>query len=145
VIIGGTGDRILALAARRADTVAVGGLMQAPHRPPGTFQLLNASQTDERIAFIRSQAGDRAAVPELNVLVQMVVVTPDRRATAAKLAAEFGTLGQDDVLQSPYLLLGTAAEIAAQLREHRERFGFSSVTVHEPYMTAFAPVIEQLG
>ena len=146
VIIGGTGDRILALAARRADTVAVGGLMQAPGLPPGTFQFLNASQTDERIQFIRSQAGDRAAALELNVLVQMVVVTPDRRAAAAKLAADFGgSLGQDEVLQSPYLLLGTAAEIAAQLREQRERFGFSSITVHEPYMAAFAPVIEHVG
>ena len=108
--------------------------------------MLNASQTDERIQFIRSQAGDRAAALELNVLVQMVVVTPDRRAAAAKLAADFGgSLGQDDVLQSPYLLLGTAAEIAAQLREQRERFGFSSITVHEPYMAAFAPVIEHVG
>jgi alkanesulfonate monooxygenase SsuD/methylene tetrahydromethanopterin reductase-like flavin-dependent oxidoreductase (luciferase family) len=126
--------------------VAVGGLMQAPGQPPGTFQLLNAAQTDERIQFIRTEAGDRAAALELNVLVQTVVVTSDRRAAAAKLAAEFGgSLGQVDVLQSHYLLLGTAAEIAAQLREQRERFGFSSITVHEPYMTAFAPVIEQLG
>ena len=90
--------------------------------------------------------GDRAAALELNVLVQMVVVTPDRRAAAARLVADFGgSLGQDDVLQSPYLLLGTAGEMEAQLREQRERFGFGSVTVHEPYMTAFAPVIEHVG
>jgi hypothetical protein len=36
-------------------------------------------------------------------------------------------------------------EIADQLRERRERFGFSYLTVHEPYMAALAPVIEQLG
>ena len=145
VIVGGTGDRTLALAARRADIVGIGGLMQAPGQPPGTFLLQNAAQADERVAYVRAQAGDRADDLELHVLVQMVVVTPDRRAEAAKLAAEDDLgLTAHEVLETPFLLLGTVPEIAEQLRERRERFGFSYLTVHAPSMAALTPVIELL-
>jgi probable F420-dependent oxidoreductase len=146
LIIGGTGDRILALAAQRADTVALGGLIQAPGQPPGTFTLQSAAQADERVAYIRAQAGNRADDLELHVLVQMVVVTPDRRAAAEKIAAEDDlNLTPDEVLETPFLLIGTVPEIAAQLEERRDRFGFSYLTVHDPYMAALAPVIERLG
>ena len=145
VIVAGTGDRMLALAARRADIVGVAGLMQAPGQPPGTFRMVSAAEADERVAYIRAQAGDRAGDLELHALVQMVVVTPDRRAEAAKLAAEDDIgLTVDEVLETPFLLLGTVAEIAEQLRERRERFGFSYLTVHAPSMAALAPVIELL-
>ena len=145
LIVGGNGDRILALAARRANTVAIGGVMQAPGRPPGTFALQSAAQAEDRVAYVRAQAGDRAGDIELHALVQSVMVTQDRRATAAKIAAEDDlSLSPDEVLETPFLLFGTVPEMAAQLRERRERFGFSYLTVHEPSMAALAPVIELL-
>jgi probable F420-dependent oxidoreductase len=145
VIVGGTGDRILALAAERADIVAIGGLMQAPGQPPGTFRMQTAAEADDRVAYVRAKAGKRADDLELHVLVQSVVVTRDRRAVAATMAAEDDLgLTADEVLETPFLLLGTVPEIAAQLRERRERFGFSYLTVHAPSMAALAPVIEVL-
>jgi probable F420-dependent oxidoreductase len=145
VIVGGTGDRILALAAERADIVAIGGLMQAPGQPPGTFRMQTAAEADDRVAYVRAKGGKRADDLELHVLVQSVVVTPDRRAVAATMAAEDDLgLTADEVLETPFLLLGTVPEIAAQLRERRERFGCSYLTVHAPSMTALAPVIEVL-
>ncbi len=145
VIIAGTGDRMLALAAQRADIVGVAGLMQAPGQPPGTFRMVSASDADERVGYIRAQAGHRAADLELHALVQLVVVTSDRGAEAAKLAAEDDMgLTADEILETPFLLLGTVPQIAEQLRERRERFGFSYLTVHEPSMAALAPVIELL-
>jgi probable F420-dependent oxidoreductase len=143
LIIGGTGDRMLALAAKRADIVGVAGAVQMPGKAAGTLRIGTAEEAAERVAFVREQAGDRD--PELNVLVQAVVVTDDRRGTAAKLAAErFSYLSAEQVLETPFLLIGTAAEIAEQLVSRRERFGFSFITVHEPYMETFAPVIERL-
>jgi probable F420-dependent oxidoreductase len=145
VIIGGTGDRILALAARRADIVAVGGLKQIPGQPPGTFTILTGAEADERVAYIRAQAGERAADLELHVLIQAVVVTADRRAAAAEMISEDGfEMTPDELLDSPFMMFGTVREIAAQLRERRERFGFSYLTVHEPFMATLAPVIELL-
>lgn len=145
VIIGGTGNRMLALAARRADIVALGGLVQAPGEPPGTFRMATASVAAERVEFLREQAGERADDLELNVLVQAVIVTTDRRAAAEKVAAErFPYLSADEVLDTPFLLIGTVGEIAQQLRERRDRFGFTFITVHEPYMAEFAPVIGRI-
>jgi len=47
------------------------------------------------------------------------------------------------MLETPFVLIGTD-EIAAQLRRSRERWGFSYITVHEPFMPVFAPVIKRL-
>jgi probable F420-dependent oxidoreductase len=103
LIIGGTGERMLALAARRADTVALGGLVQA------------------------------------------VIVTADRRGAAERAAAErFPYLSPAEVLDTPFLLIGTVEEIAEQLLERRDRYGFTFITVHEPFMAEFAPVIERV-
>jgi probable F420-dependent oxidoreductase len=145
LIIGGTGDRILALAAQRADIVAVGGLKQIPVQPPGTFTILTGAEADERVAYIRTQAGPRADDLELHVLIQAVVVTPDRRAAAAEMISEDGfEMTADELLDSPFMVFGTVPEIADQLRERRDRFGFSYLTVHEPFMAALAPVIDLL-
>jgi probable F420-dependent oxidoreductase len=146
LIIGGTGDRILALAAQRADIVAVGGLVQKPGKAPGTFTLQSATQADERIGYIRAQAGDRADRLELHALIQMVVETSDRRAVAEKAIAEDElNMTAEEAMETPFFLFGTVREMADQLLERRERFGFSYVTVHDPYMKALAPVIELLG
>jgi hypothetical protein len=102
------------------------GLIQAPGKPPGTFQLQTAAQAEERTAFVRAQAGDRAADLELNVRVQAVIVTRDRRAAAEQLVAERRlNLSAAEALETPFLLIGTESEIADQLRERRDRFGYS--------------------
>lgn len=44
----------------------------------------------------------------------------------------------------PMLLFGAPFEMAQRLRERQDRFGNSYVTELEPYLDAFAPVIEQL-
>ena len=107
--------------------------------------MATAARAAERVAFIREQAGARFAGLELNVLIQAVVITSDRRATATELAAErFAPFTPEDVLDTPFLLIGTIDEIADQLRERRERYGFSFITVHEPFMRDFAPVIGRL-
>ena len=157
LIVGGTGDRILTIAARHADIVGVAGVWQVPGQPPGTFRLATAEEADERVRFARACAAARAQRIEWHLLVQAVIITDDRRAAAEKLVAEHeqaaargGAAARDEVLtvaqalQTPYLLIGTPDEIAGQLRAGRERWGFSYITVHEPYMPAFAPVIERL-
>ena len=47
----------------------------------------------------------------------------------------------DDVLHSPYLAIGSFAEIADQIREVRRRTSMSYVGVFPTQMDAFAPVI----
>ena len=50
----------------------------------------------------------------------------------------------DDVLSSPYSLIGTAEQIADQLRERRDRLGISYITVFEKDLEPMARVIELL-
>ena len=145
LIIGGTGDRMLTLAVRRADTVAVGGLFQRKGEPPGTFRMGSAAEAAERVAFIRDQAGARMGELELHVLIQGVVLTDNRRAAARELVdKQVPHFTVDELLETPFVLIGTVDEIVAQVRERRERYGFSFITVHEPYMAAFGQVIERL-
>ncbi|MEV4413057.1 LLM class F420-dependent oxidoreductase [Catellatospora sp. NPDC049609] len=143
LIVGGTGDRVLRIAAEHADIISVAGAYQVKGAQPGTFRLGTAAEADERVAFARAHAGDRADRIEWHALIQLVVETADRAATAAELSTRAGMSAQD-VLESPFLLLGTVDEMAAQLVRHRARYGFSYLTVHDPYLEAFAPVIAAL-
>ncbi len=69
------------------------------------------------VGFARSQAGDRADAVEWNVLVQFVKVTGDRLAVAAEELANDPdeTMSAEEYLQSPFILIGTVEEIAAQI------------------------------
>lgn len=145
LIVGGTGDRILRLAAEHATIASVAGLYQVEGKPPGTFRLGTAAEADERVRFTREHAKERADDIEWHLLVQAVVETGDRRATMKDLIERFGIdMAVDEALESPFLLVGTVEEMADQLRRTRERYGFSYVTVHEPYVDAFAPVLKRL-
>jgi hypothetical protein len=50
----------------------------------------------------------------------------------------------EELLDTPFVLIGTEEEMAAQILRNRERFGFTYYTVHGPYMDAFAPVLERV-
>jgi probable F420-dependent oxidoreductase len=157
LIVGGTGDAVLRIAGQHAQIVGVAGVYQIKGQAPGMFRLASVAEVDERIAFARAQAGARADEIEWHLLVQAVIVTDDRRAAAEKLVTEhrkqFESVGVTDelavptveqALESPFLLIGTVDEIAAQLHRSRERWGYSYVTVHGPYMRTFAPVIQRV-
>jgi probable F420-dependent oxidoreductase len=145
LIVGGTGNRVLEIAAEHADVVAIAGVYQVEGKPPGTFRLATAAEADERVRFVRARAGERSGEIEWHVLIQMVVQTDNRLATAKDLSADLGTdFTLDAVLETPFLLFGTVEEMAEQLVRNRDRYGFSYITVHEPYLEEFAPVIDYL-
>ncbi|MFE0020412.1 TIGR03621 family F420-dependent LLM class oxidoreductase [Amycolatopsis sp. NPDC059021] len=145
LLIAGNSDGVLDLAAAHADIVGFAGLRQAPGKPPGTFILDDAATMDERVGHFRAKAAGREA--EANMLVQKVTVTADRRAAAAEWAADIPQLNLDvdGLLEAPQLLLGTIDEIVEQLVARRERYGFSYITVFEPAMEDFAPVVAELS
>ena len=105
---------------------------------------------EQRVALVRDAAGDRFDSLELNALLQVVQVTTDRRAAAEAVAARV-ELAVDDILDSPFVLLGTHEQMAEQLLEHRERFGvsywvtFGERPGSEQTVSTLAPVIELLA
>lgn len=143
LLVGAHGKAGLRLAAAHADTIGFSGLSHASGQEPGNFQVATAEETQERVDFVRGQLGGREA--EFNVLVQSVVLTDDRRAAAAKLAGQrIPHLTAEQVLDCPYVLVGTPEEIAGQLRERRERFGFSYISTFEWEMDKLAEAIPLL-
>lgn len=141
LLIAGWGDRLLSLAARYASVVAFTG---AASTSEGVLRFAGLDEIDERVAYARKALGERAREVELNILVQ-TVVPPERRAD---FLDEYGSRVAPEILASmdelPTVLLGTPREIADRLRANRERFGFGYITVLEPDMETFAPVIELL-
>lgn len=54
LLVGGTGDRILRIAAEQADIVGMAGTYQVKGQPPGTLRVGRAAEADERMRFARS-------------------------------------------------------------------------------------------
>ena len=58
---------------------------------------------------------------------------------------DFGSyLTLEEMLECPFLLLGTEEEIARQIIESRERYGFSYFSVQRPHMELLGPVIKRV-
>src|ERR1051325_9397414 len=147
ILIGGNGPQLLTLAAREADIVGFSGItFRKGGAAPPDVSAWRASAMDERVKLVREAAGEeRFARLELNALVQRVVVSQDRRGAAEELAQRWPELSADDLLQSPYLLIGTTDQIIEQLQAMRQRWGISHYVVHEPYLDDFAPVVARLA
>jgi alkanesulfonate monooxygenase SsuD/methylene tetrahydromethanopterin reductase-like flavin-dependent oxidoreductase (luciferase family) len=142
--VGGNGNRVLRLAAAAAEVVAFTGAAYDPAGPAG-LRILTADRLAERVAFFAEAAGDRDGQVERNLLLQRVLVTPDRDAAIRTQAPRVPHLTVDELLDVPLLLVGTLNQIVDQVRAQRDRYGVSYLTVLEPDMEAFAPVIEALS
>lgn len=141
LLIGGWGHRMLRLAARRARIISFTGANVNEHDELAS--LASREEIGERVGFVRDKLGEREA--ELNVLVQRVVLTTDRAAALEKLQPYAPELSPEELGALPTLLVGTAEEIAAQVRRNREKLGLSYVSVMERDLHDFAQVIELLA
>ncbi len=146
ILIGGNGPRLLALAAREADIVGLSGLnFRNGGAIPPDFSGWRVSNVDERLGLVREAAGkDRYDRLELNALVQRVVITDDRLAAAEALTS-LTQLTPDEILQSPYVLIGSVDQMVEDLQARRERWDISYYVVHEPYLDDFASVVTRLA
>lgn len=142
LLIGGAGKRLLTLAGREANIVAL-----APKaRTDGTLETksLTAAATARKVEWVRQSAGERLDDLEISTLVYAVEVTGDRAGVASQLAADW-ELTIDDVLSSPHQLIGTIDRIVEDLQSRREQFGISYVVVFEANMQALAPIVARLA
>ena len=142
ILVGVNGKRALAHAARHADIIGLmmmGKTLEDGHRHEVRWE---SWRLDATIEHIRASVPAGAAMPELNALVQAVIITDDRRAAAEEFAAEHAGLSIEDTLETPFLAIGTHDEIADHCRRARERWGISYFSVRE--IDGFQPVIERL-
>jgi probable F420-dependent oxidoreductase len=141
ILVGVNGAEALTHAARHADVVAptmLGRTREDGHRHEVRWESWRLDQTIELI--LRASSG-RPSAPRLHALVQDVQLTSDREQAAATAAARLG-VAVADILETPYLLLGTVDEMVDHLLECRDRWGISYFSVRD--IETFAPVIDRL-
>jgi probable F420-dependent oxidoreductase len=126
IFVGGTGKRLLSMAARRADSVGIGFTVwraDIADVPP--------AEIARKVAWLEQAAPDRFDQLELGYTVFQTVVTDGTSAPALP--------------QSPHVLAGSIDQIVEEIAERRERYGFSYVQIMEQQMEAFAPVVARLA
>jgi probable F420-dependent oxidoreductase len=144
LMVGGNGDRMLRLTAEHGDIAAFTGACPVPGDTAGKLLPITPEELDERVARYRDLAKGRPDPAELNLLVQLVAITDDPEAAVRPLVERVSDLTVAQALELPLVLAGTLEEITAKVLAQRERYGFSYLTVLEPYMEAFAPVVAAL-
>ncbi|MFI9172545.1 LLM class F420-dependent oxidoreductase [Streptomyces lincolnensis] len=144
LMVGGNGDRMLRLTAEHADIAAFTGARPVPGDTTGRLLPITPDELDERVGRYRESAQGRKEPAELNLLLQMVAITEDREAAVRPLVERVPGTTVDQALELPLLLVGPLEQIVDQVLAQRERYGFTYLTVLEPYMEAFAPVMAAL-
>ncbi|MFD8981154.1 LLM class F420-dependent oxidoreductase [Streptomyces sp. NPDC059564] len=141
LLIAGWGDRLLRVAATHADIIAFPGGWASTDGD--ALHLAGTAQMEERIAYVRGLLGDRAGSVELNLLVQQVI-PPSEGASVPDRFAPLPPDAAQSPEEVPSVLTGTPADMAQQIKERRERYGFTYFTIMEYNMENFAPVIAAL-
>jgi probable F420-dependent oxidoreductase len=143
IMIGAGARGMLAFAAQEADIIGIvapalreGGLDTSKDRE---------ARLAQQVAWVREAAGARFDEIELSMLFWSVRVTDDVRTGAEDIARTRNTpTTAEQVLASPYYLIGSEERIAERLHELRERFGISYITVMPEGADALAPVVARL-
>ena len=142
---------MLRLATREADIVGM-DLRQDRDALPDAFP----AGMDRRVGWVRDEAGDRFDDLEISVLrvlgrahrLEPTAGGGRGRSPARSRIAPGLTITPEDVLESPYTLIGSVPDLVAKLRRGRERWGINSILVgwfDDARLADFDPVVEQLA
>lgn len=144
LLLGGGAKRMLGLAGREADIVALNPSLHAGVIDDNAGPSATAEATEEKLRWIAEAAGDRYADIEIQTRVHLATLTDDRRALAEAVAPALG-VSPEQALDTPHALAGTVEEIVEQCIDRRERFGISYVCFGLEAYEDFAPVVERLA
>ncbi|UDY35105.1 LLM class flavin-dependent oxidoreductase [Dermatobacter hominis] len=143
LLVGGNGPRVLEFAGRRADVVGITGLgrtLADGHRHEVDWSPAALVATAERVAA----ASTGRPPPELEALVQLVVVTDDAEQAAAEASEAVPGASAADLLRTPFAWIGTVEEIAAQLERFDAELGLARYVVREHHIEEVRAVVGAL-
>jgi probable F420-dependent oxidoreductase len=143
ILVGGSGPKLLALAAREADIVGLNVNLRAGHLGPEMGASATRAATDEKIALVVRESAGRSVTPELQVYVHVAAVGA-REQGLARAAASFGT-SPEAAAASPHVLAGDVDDVVETLERRRAELGISYVSVPADAVDAFAPVVGRLA
>ena len=141
LMIGGGGPRILRFAAEHADIIALNPQFNADGHP--VLSDLTTGATLRKLDVLREALGDRFAKVELNVFIVDAGVSDEPRSLLDAIATRLkGTAAQ--LVDSPFFLYGSVAELKRQILERRERLGITYYGLPEKTLESFVPVVREL-
>lgn len=142
LMVGGNGTRVLQFAAQHADVVGVTGLGRTLADGHGHEVDWSPSGLRRIIEIIRSAVDAAGSHPQLEALVQHVEVTDDASAAAARLTAHVPGASVDDLLNTPFVWIGTVDEIREKIAEHRTALGLERYMVRAPAITQVGNILD---
>jgi probable F420-dependent oxidoreductase len=144
ILVGGGGDKLLAVAARQADIIQVMPRMRPPGQPVDPTQF-SARAYRAKIDHIKAIAGERFPDIELGTQLMVAAVTDDVDAALDEFAAGLG-ISADGLGASPLVAVGSLDEVCDKLLAVRDEYGISYFAC--PYGAnplSLAPIIDKLA
>jgi len=143
-VIGGGAPRLLRFAGSFADIVGVNPSIHSGEIDGDAARDGLPERIDAKVGWVREGAGERFDDIELNAWLAVAEITDDRAGAGAFLAELYG-VSAEEALGSPVALVGTVAEVTADLRARRDRWGYSYTVVPGDAVRDFAPVVAELA
>ena len=128
ILVAGAGEKMLKLAAREADIIAIGSKISAQGADPTDATL------EQKIGWIKEAAGPRFADLELSQTIFELEIT-DSAAPASSYAGGWSMPKRSMSIE----------QAVTHLLEQRDRYGFSYLQIQTGQMENFAPVLAQLA
>ncbi len=144
IVLGGGGRKMLSLAGRLGDIVSVAAENNGRNDPSVLGPGITRAVVENQIGWVRDAAGARFDRIELNLRVRMAAIGVDRKAEA-RAGAVGMDCSADDLLGSPFCLLGRVDEVADQLLRTRDELGISYFTISQRHMEQMAPVVARVA
>jgi probable F420-dependent oxidoreductase len=141
VLVAGSGDRLVRVAAEHADTVALAGV---PIGADIDSEKAGEDALARRVEFVRAAAGERFADIELGLTVSAVALEGHGDADLSMIRMFNPHLSGAQLRYLPGMLHGSAHGIADTLRHYRDAYSVTHYSVAEINMPLLAKVIEQL-
>jgi len=143
ILVGGGGKRVLTYAAKEVDIIGINGTLTAGVIGKDAIASMTAEAVDQKVDIVAEAGSHRLNEIEMNVRAFFVNVTNDR-STAISDMAGFIRVPEEMVMNTPFALIGSPANIIEDLLARRERWGFSYIIVGAQDIESFAPVVAAL-
>lgn len=145
LLVGGNGRRVLSFASECADIVGITGLgktLSDGHTHEVEWSAAALERTFSLIGSTAKRAGRQA---DIEALVQRVEITDDRERAAQKMAGRVSGASTNDLLEAPFMWIGTPDQIASQVLEFEQRWGINRYVVRDTAIDAVGPLLHLLN
>lgn len=144
IAVGGNGESLMRLAAMEADIISFLGLGVNRSGRRLRYTAFSPEGLEKKINFVHRASGDRFDQIELAAYVWYFQAGDSAHEAALKIKRD-ASLSVEDVVSSPFTLLGTPDEMIEKLEKNRERFSVNYWVIKSPALEAVKDVVPKLA